>query len=367
MRVMGVTILDAFSGADRAIFDGLKSRGLLAGIADGCLPKSWTFFFLLKSFRPNKRRWYHAWQHEMTKNPLSFRARTRSLDRRLREAATTYDVILQVGGLFAPFAGAFPVPVTLFCDYTTKLAEVNYSPWFGLTLAQARRWYALETDLYQRCALIFTASENTRNSLITHYNIPASRVRAVGEGVGRIHDHPGKTYDECIVLFVGIDFERKGGPLLLDAFARVKAHIPRARLLVAGPRAQSRQDGVEWLGHVTDHQQMDELFSRATVFVLPSLCEPFGLVLVEAMSHGLPVVCSTADAMPEIVHQGETGYLVPPGDSAALTERLIALLEAPSLCSALGRAGKIRVGEHFLWAQVVDRIETGLRTACANR
>lgn len=138
MRVMGVTIIDAFSGADRAIFDGLKSCGLLAGIADGFLSRLWRYFLLARSFRPSKRRWSRAWHHEMAKNPLAFHARTRSLERRLRPAISTFDVVLQAGGLFSPFRGQFALPVTLFCDYTTKMTELNYPPGFGLDGSRTR-------------------------------------------------------------------------------------------------------------------------------------------------------------------------------------------------------------------------------------
>jgi glycosyltransferase involved in cell wall biosynthesis len=225
----------------------------------------------------------------------------------------------------------------------------------------------LETELYTRASLIFATNENARRSFMQHYRIPAERVCVVGAGVDQVHEHPEKTYNEHTILFVRIDFERKGGPTLLKAFAEVRKRLPQARLLIAGPRPGAPQDGVNWLGHVADRDGVNQLFSESTVFAMAPVCEPFGLVLIEAMSHGLPVVCSTADAMAEIVQEGKTGYLVPPGDAAALTERLITLLESPSLCSELGRAGRMRVEQQFLWAQVVDRIETGLRTACANR
>ena len=366
MRVMGLTIMDAFSGADRAIFDGLKSRGLLAGIADGFLPNLWRYFFLVKSFRPNKRRWSHAWHHEMAKNPLAFHARTRSMDRRLRAALPTFDIVLQVGALFSPFHGQFPVPVTLFCDYTTKMAELNYPPWFGLAGSRAREWYKLETELYQKCTMIFTASENTRSSFVQHYGIAPSRVQVVGEGVAGVFDHPGKQYDERTILFTGIDFERKGGPTLLKAFEQVKARIPEAKLVIAGPQQISSQEGVVWLGHVTERERINQLFAEATVFAMPSVCEPFGLVLIEAMSHGLPVVGSTADAMPEIVEEAQTGFLVPVGDAEALADRLARLLSSPNMCGDFGQAGRKRVEKQFLWSQVVARIEDGLRQVCGD-
>jgi glycosyltransferase involved in cell wall biosynthesis len=212
--------------------------------------------------------------------------------------------------------------------------------------------------------MIFTTNENARQSFIQHYGMTAERVRVVGAGVDKVYEHPGKTYDECTILFVGIDFERKGGPTLLKAFAQVRKRVPLARLLIVGPRPGPPQEGVEWLGHIRDRKKIHQLFSESTLFAMPSICDPFGLVLVEAMSHGLPVVSSQSDAMQEIVKDNSTGYCVPAGDAEALADRISQLLMSPQLCAELGQAGRNRAQERFLWTQVVSRIETGLSQAC---
>jgi len=357
---MGVTIRDAFSGLDNALFRGLDQRGLLAGVCHADLPPSWRALMLAAAFRLPKRRWFFAWQQAMTKTPASFRRRSRVVAKQLRRSVDDYDVVLQLGGLFASFDHDFPRPLAVVCDYTTKLAEQNYPPWFGLKPRRARAWYELETNLYRRAARIFTASENTRRSLILHYGAPSDRVTVIGEGVSGTVEHPDKTYDEQTVLMVGIDFERKGGPTVLRAFRDVVRHLPHARLLVIGPNAGPVQARVEWLGHVSDRDQLSRLFAAATVLVLPSVCEPFGLALIEAMAHGLPVIGSKVDAMPEIVSDNEHGYLIAPGDATALAERLIALLSSPDLCARMGEAGRERVRRQFLWSQVVDRLVSGL-------
>lgn len=361
MRVMGTTNVNAFSGEDDGIFQGLRARSILVDVIDGQLPFAWRTLFLATSFRPNKYRWYCAWHHKMVKNPAAFRARTRSVDRRLRRRLPEFDVVLQVGGLFASFRGDNPKPVTLFCDYTTKLAELNYPLWFGMSKRVAEEWYALETALYQSCAMVFTASQNTRASLVQHYAVDPSRARVVGLGVHEVYEHPAKSYDESTILLVGIDFERKGGPTVLRAFAKVRKHLPRAKLVIVGPRAEGSQEGVVWLGYLPDRKQLHQLFSEATVVALPSVCEPFGFALIEGMSHGLPVVGSYADAMPEIIEEGQTGYLVPAGEADALADRLICLLSSPDICARMGSAGRARVVKQFLWKQVVQRIEEGLR------
>lgn len=132
MRVMGVTILGAFSGLDDAVFEGLRSRNLLARVEEARLPDSWKLFLMLKTFRPNKHRWSKAWHGAMMKTTGAFRARTRRLDKILRNQLSQFDIVLQTSGLFSPFRGGYPKPVCLLCDYTTKLAELNNPPWFRL-------------------------------------------------------------------------------------------------------------------------------------------------------------------------------------------------------------------------------------------
>jgi starch synthase len=367
MRVMGATILGAFSGLDDAVFEGLRSRNLLARVEEARLPDSWMLFLMLKTFRPNKHRWSKAWHGAMMKTTGAFRARTRRLDKILRNQLSQFDIVLQTSGLFSPFRGNYPKPVCLLCDYTTKLAELNYPPWFRLSENTAREWYSLETELYTHASLIFTTNENARRSFIQHYGIPAERVRVVGAGVDQVHEHPEKSYDEQTILFVGIDFERKGGPTLLKAFGDVRRQLPRARLLIAGPRPGPAQDGVDWLGHIADRQWVNQLFSESTIFALPAMCDPFPGAIREAMSHGLPVVASHVDGIPEMVEEGATGYLVPSGNVDLLAESLRNLLESPRCCAELGGAGRARVQKQFLWQQVVDRVEEGLRDACGRQ
>jgi glycosyltransferase involved in cell wall biosynthesis len=226
----------------------------------------------------------------------------------------------------------------------------------------ALEWYSLETELYTGASLIFTTNENARQSFIQHYGIPPERVLVVGAGVDQVYEHPEKTYDEQAILFVGIDFERKGGPTLLKAFAEVRKRLAQARLLIAGPKPGPPQAGVSWLGHVSDRPRVDQLFSESTVFALPAICDPFPGAIREAMSQGLPVIASQVDAMAEMVEEGVTGFLVPPGNAEALADRMVRLLSSPELCAKMGEAGRNRVRERFLWTQVVDRVEGGLRS-----
>jgi glycosyltransferase involved in cell wall biosynthesis len=103
--------------------------------------------------------------------------------------------------------------------------------------------------------------------------------------------------------------------------------------------------------------EIPALLAELDVLVLPSLWEGFGLVLLEAMAAGRPVVASRVGPIPEVVLHGETGLLVEPGEPEPLAAALIELLEHPTLAARLGAAGRRRVREHFTLDRMVAETE----------
>ncbi|HTX01588.1 MAG TPA: glycosyltransferase, partial [Acidimicrobiales bacterium] len=122
----------------------------------------------------------------------------------------------------------------------------------------------------------------------------------------------------------------------------------------------TRRRGVHWIEAMLPRPEVVQLLSHSSVFVCPSVYEPFGLINLEAMACGLPVVASAVGGIPEIVVEGETGYLVPvpegaSGLGAALAERVNAVLAEPSRARAMGAAGRRRVEEQFSWRAIAGR------------
>jgi glycosyltransferase involved in cell wall biosynthesis len=200
------------------------------------------------------------------------------------------------------------------------------------------------------------------------FGVPADKLYPVGAGVNlpRILDVGERSYDRPEVLFVGKDFARKGGPVLLEAFRAVRREIPEARLTLIGPRLEDVPDGVRCLGVVPKNtpeglNRLLAAYAEASLFVLPSLYEPFGIAFAEAMAHKVPCIGADNCAMPEIVADGETGYLVPVSDARALARRMLDLLMDPEACRRMGEAGYRKYREHYTWDQVVARILGVLR------
>ncbi len=172
--------------------------------------------------------------------------------------------------------------------------------------------------------------------------------------------------DAPVVAFAGRLVPEKGADVLVEAFARVTARIPRAKLLIAGEGPDRRRieakiarlglgSRATLLGHLSPNQ-LEERFADASVQVVPSRWEePFGTVAAEAMMRGTPVVATAAGGLAEFIRDGDTGLLVPPSDVARLAEAVLSLLDDPLDADRIGMNGR-KFALRFLTEDVfVDR------------
>jgi len=159
------------------------------------------------------------------------------------------------------------------------------------------------------------------------------------------------------VLFVGRLDPVKGAPLLIEAFAKAAADHPDAVLTVVGDgpsraaaEAQAAELGiagrVRFLGF-RSQAEVAEILEEADMLVLPSFAEGVPVVLMEAMASRIPVVASLVAGVPELVSEGESGFLVPPGDVETLADRIETLLADPERARAMGLAGRAKVEAEF--------------------
>jgi alpha-maltose-1-phosphate synthase len=115
---------------------------------------------------------------------------------------------------------------------------------------------------------------------------------------------------------------------------------------------RANRSGVIWLSGMLAKREVIQLLTHATVFVCPSLYEPLGIVNLEAMACGTAVVGSRVGGVPEVVADGETGLLVPPGDPAALASAINVLLADEHRAAQMGRLGRARAEAEFGWASI---------------
>jgi glycosyltransferase involved in cell wall biosynthesis len=180
----------------------------------------------------------------------------------------------------------------------------------------------------------------------------------VGFGANHRADVPDREWRSPRLLFVGIDWERKGGPLVLRAFARLRRAIPDATLDVVGGHPPLQEPGVNAHGVLSpaserDRETMVELFARATCFVMPSLVEPFGIAYVEAASAGVPSIGSSLGG-PRDVIGADGGVLVEPADEEGLVEAMRRLAD-PDTARRMGAAAHAR-SALYTWPKVAERL-----------
>ncbi len=202
-----------------------------------------------------------------------------------------------------------------------------------------------------------------------HGRLPQARVCWLGTESDELPPPPKKNrFQTPEVLIVGRLCERyKGHHDLIACWPRVAAAVPEAvlRIVGSGPAMEALQSDARqspaagrilFEGFVPD-RALDSLYAQASVFAMPSRGEGFGLVYIEAMRHGLPVIASVHDAAPEVVLDGQTGYTVNLDQADELPERIIHLLKNPGHAKQLGENGQQRWREHFCYSAFRDRFQ----------
>jgi glycosyltransferase involved in cell wall biosynthesis len=222
-------------------------------------------------------------------------------------------------------------------------------------------WVENQRKFYQNPnTIVFTMGEWLRKWLISERLIDPSRVFTVGGGynldASKIHpNRNGKTF-----LFIGKDGERKGLPLVLDAFAKIRKK-QNYTLIVAGPeRMKSIPDGVIFKGRVP-FSQLPELYNTSDVFVMPSLFEAYGLVFAEALTYGLPCIGRNAYEMPYFIEQEKTGYLLKENNSDELAELMEKAIQNQEMKQRVFEK-KEEFIERYSWDSVVKRMEKIMNT-----
>jgi glycosyltransferase involved in cell wall biosynthesis len=258
------------------------------------------------------------------------------------------------------------IPHFIYTDHTA-LANTYYPSFEPTTFSQ--QWLSREREIYDHAELIFTMSSHVSRSLVEHYGIDPDRVRCVlaGGNVDVTAEEPAPgDHSDMRILFAGRDWKRKGGPQLLAAFSIVREKHPNATLVVAGCSPKIDCKGVTMLGDISV-PNLSKQYRRSAVFCMPTREEPFGLVFLEAFAHGVPVVATNIGALPDIVQDGETGFLREPNDIAGLADALDLLLSDPKKARQFGALGRQRVLARYTWPRVIDSINAQIRNAVGAR
>jgi glycosyltransferase involved in cell wall biosynthesis len=215
---------------------------------------------------------------------------------------------------------------------------------------------------------IVTVSKDSARQIYRAFGVPMERIRVVYNGLDAsiFRPMPEVPKEANRIVFVGNVADRKKGiAYLLEALSLLDPAVHLVIVDGGTPARVSTQELIERHGlkqrvSITgkvDREELVRLYSSAQVAVLPSLYEGFGFPAAEAMACELPVVATTAGALPEVLGpNGETGLLVPPRDPRALADAIDQLLRDPRRCAVMGRSARRRILEHFTWEKAAEQL-----------
>ena len=292
---------------------------------------------------------------------------------------------------YSHFAGVlasrlYQVPLVL----TTHSLE-PHRPWKSEQLGKGG--YAMscwiEQNAYKSADGIIAVSKEMKQDVVELYGVDENKVRVIYNGIDPDFYHP--IFDESIlqkhginsqkpfVLFVGRITRQKGISQLIQAIPQIDKNAQivlcagapdtpelaeECKNLIA--KASEKRGGIIWIQAMMPHAELRIIYSHATVFATPSLYEPFGIINLEAMACGTPVVGSAVGGIPEIIVEGETGFLVelehksktdfspknPEKFQSDFAEKLNMLLTNPSLSEKMGKAARKRAEFVFSWKNI---------------
>ena len=245
--------------------------------------------------------------------------------------------------------------------YTDHTALVNYYyPDISIEkYIKSPPYLALEKYIYHHATKVFVLGGHVARSLNDDYHVSPDKVVCVGAGHNAqvLESSTNEArYAKKRILFVGIEWERKGGPLLVEAFKQVLDHHPDAHLTIVGSSPKVNLPNCEVVGRIPI-SEVPKYFEQSSIFCMPSLREPFGIVYIEAMLYRLPVVALNLGATSDFIQPGVNGYLVE-NNVNDLAQALNKLLESPTQCRSFGEMGYQIAHKKYSWDYIGDIIHS---------
>lgn len=252
----------------------------------------------------------------------------------------------------------------LYCDQTWALSLAHRTDLSDYSQRAVESFEESERAALDSVEHIFTFGHYVRDHMIAHYGLPPEKVTAVGSGMGQIepYDQP-KDYSRPHLLFVAKHlFVAKGGNLLVEAFRIAQAERPDLLLNIVGDPASA--------GHVATHpgihfhphlpwRELQRLYRVSSLLAQPMLNDPWGQVYLEALLSRTPVIGLRRNGLPEIVENGQHGFLVEDADPQALASTILDALSDPQRLTEMGWSGQQHVLQTYSWDAVANRIAFG--------
>ena len=280
------------------------------------------------------------------------------------------DGIFKIRQMGIPLVTTIHHPITIDRELALKASNSAYKSW-GI-----RRWYSFadtQIKVARRLSHFITDSEHSLQEIVSSFGLPRERFKIIYCGVDAdvFREQPGlqRPGNRILVINSG-DTPLKGLKYLLEAVAELRKTRVVELTIVGEPLVNGYTEGLieslclgdctQYTGKI-DTNSLVRQYSSATMLVVPSIYEGFGLPAAEAMACGTPVISTTAGALPEVV--GDAGILAPPGDTGALVAAIKALLDDEARRKELGAMGVERVKRLFNWDKAAGQTADYYREA----
>ncbi len=300
--------------------------------------------------------------------PMTFGMRVK---KHLKETKKEYDIIHDNQGLsygILSLAKKMPVTATIHHPMMVDRRLAIQSTKSFLKKVKALRWYSfisMQKKVAKKLSCIITVSESSKKDIAKEFNIPESKFKTIPIGIDTNNFYPMETIKKQpgrIIVTNSADTPLKGLYHLLFAIKGVLKIRPVKLVVIGSPKKNGGIENlikklgigqhIKFTGRI-DHEQFVREYAKASLAVVPSLYEGFGLPVGEAMACRVPVICTTGGALPEVA--GDAAKLVPPANAKALEKAILELLDDPSLCEALAQKGYQRVLKEFTWEKTAIR------------
>lgn len=246
--------------------------------------------------------------------------------------------------------------------YSTPVHSSNRAMLFEAGITQPT-WTCLTLLEYQCASRVVAVSKSVAEELNSYYHVDKEKIVVIPNGVRAVQVK--ETEQGQLILSVGRTIWRKGFRYLLQAMPSVLQTYPKAKLVIVGEgpykpclidytRELHIEQSVEFLNNLP-REKLFQLYAKAQVYIQPSLYEPLGNTVLEAMVSEKPVIASRVGGITEIISDQTNGVLVDPRSSSQLAEAIKTLLSDSSYRKKLGRNAKVSVERDFSWESVANK------------
>jgi len=264
-----------------------------------------------------------------------------------------------------------PTIATIHHPITVDRQEEFKSATSKRKINKIKKWYSfirMQKEVARQLSHIVTVSECSKIDIAEEFSIPSSKFRVVPNGINKEFFYPvqnGSRPQNSIIVTNSADTPLKGLRYLLEAVYRIRKKQPVKLTVIGEPKKNGvvkklvAELGIEDIVHFTGriaNEEFADYYSKATIAVVPSLYEGFGLPAAEAMACGVPLVSTSGGALPEVVV--DAGIIVPPADADALAREILFLFNHPDQRKKMAQAGIARVDAIFNWSKAAgDMVE----------